>query len=230
MDRGAERTRSGESPSVQAVCFDLDGLMFNTEDVFEQAGVELLGRRGHRFTPEIRRQMMGRRADEAIRHLIETLKLEEDVAELRAEARSTFFELLEERLAPMPGLFELLDLIDGRGLPKAVTTSSDRPYMEQILLRFDLLARFDVTLTAEDVANGKPHPEIYLTAAARLGVPGGSMMVLEDSENGCRAAAAAGAVAVAVPSRHSRDHDFSVAHVEASGLLDPLIQRLVGTA
>jgi beta-phosphoglucomutase-like phosphatase (HAD superfamily) len=84
-----------------------------------------------------------------------------------------------------------------------------------------------VTLTAEDVTQGKPHPEIYLTAASRIGVKPGEMLVLEDSEMGTRSAAAAGAVAVSVPHEHSRNHNFSSAYLIAEGLHDPRILRLI---
>jgi beta-phosphoglucomutase-like phosphatase (HAD superfamily) len=82
-------------------------------------------------------------------------------------------------------------------------------------------------LTAEDVSRGKPHPEIYQRAAERLGVAPAEMLVLEDSEAGTRAAAAAGAHIISVPHRHSRHHDFSVARGVAASLVDPVILSLL---
>ena len=212
---------------IKAVVFDLDGLMFNTEDVFNEAGRELLDRRGHVLTPELLSQMMGRRAEEAFGILIETLNLTETVPELLAESQQIFDELLDSILAPMPGLFRLLEHIEAAELPKAVATSSGRLYLENLLNRFDLLARFPLTLTAEDVTRGKPHPEIYLIAAERLGVAPSEMLVLEDSEAGTQAAAAAGAVIVSVPHDHSRAHDFSVADYVAESLVDPFVLGLI---
>eukprot|EP00913_Durusdinium_trenchii_P023340 g21918.t1 len=208
-------TPPSTSITIKAVVFDLDGLMFNTEDVFNASGRELLKRRGHVMTPEILSQMMGRRAEEAFAILIEMLNLTETIPELLAESQKIFDSLLESALAPMPGLFHLLDHIENARLPKAVATSSGRTYLEGILSRFELLERFPLTLTAEDVTKGKPHPEIYLSAANRLGVEPPEMLVLEDSEAGTRAAAAAGAVAISVPHEHSRAHDFTVAHYVA---------------
>ena len=100
------------------------------------------------------------------------------------------------------------------------------PYLASMLERFDLQKRFDPLLTAEDVAHGKPHPEIYLTAARKIGVDPAEMLVLEDSEAGTRAAAAAVAIAVSVPHQHSRSHDFRVATHVVSGLNDPLLLAL----
>lgn len=218
-----------EQVKIKAVVFDLDGLMFNTEDVFHLTGTELLRRRGKQATPAVFHAMMGRRAVDAFQAMIDLMELTETIEELQAESSEIFDELLDHHLAPMPGLFELLALIDERGLPKGVATSSDRAYLTRILGRFGLLERFDPTLTAEDVSRGKPHPEIYLTAAARIGVAPHEMLVLEDSENGTRAAAAAGAHIISVPHAHSRHHDFSVAQGVANGLHDLLIHNLLQT-
>lgn len=223
-----ERQQGGATDiKISAVVFDLDGLMFNTEDVFNASGRELLDRRGHVMTPELLSKMMGRRAEESFGILIETLNLSETIPELRAESQLIFDSLLESILAPMPGLFELLDHIESANLPKGVATSSGRNYLQKLLGRFDLTERFPLTLTAEDVSRGKPHPEIYLSAAERLGVSPTEMLVLEDSEAGTRAAAAAGAVAISVPHEHSRGQDFSVAHYVAESLVDPYVLGLL---
>ena len=213
--------------TVKAVVFDLDGLMFNTEDVFDLAGDELLRRRGLRMTDAIRDGMLGRRPPEAFAHLLKMTGLREPVDALQAESREIFHAFLEIHLQPMPALFELLDHLEKRGLPKGVATSSPRRYMEGILTRYQLLPRFAMTLTAEDVERGKPAPDVYLKAAATLGVSTSDMMVLEDSEAGTRAAAAAGALIVSVPHRHTAKHDFSTASHVASSLGDPLIYRLL---
>lgn len=212
---------------IRAVVFDLDGLMFNTEDVFYVAGDEFMRRRGLEMTDRVRDGMIGRRGPEALRHLVETTGLREPVEAIGAELREIFMDLLDAHLRPMPALFELLAHIEERKLPKGVATSSSRRYMENILSRYQLLPRFAMTLTAEDVVRGKPEPDIYLKAAETLGVSTSEMLVLEDSEAGTRAAAAAGAVIVSVPHRHTARHDFSTARHVASSLGDPVIYRLL---
>jgi HAD superfamily hydrolase (TIGR01509 family) len=219
---------SAPLPTIRAVTFDLDGLMFNTEHVFHITGNELLRRRGKEMTRELLVQMMGRRPHEAFAAMIQMHGLRETFEELLIESQVIFEELLPVHLAPMPGLDELLDLIEARGLPKGVATSSPREYLENILGRYKLLGRFSYMLTAEDVTHGKPHPEIYLKSAEAAGVQPGEMLVLEDSEAGTRAAAAAGAVIVTVPHEHSREHDFSCATYIADSLVDPHILRLLG--
>jgi HAD superfamily hydrolase (TIGR01509 family) len=207
--------------------FDLDGLMFNTEDVFTLAGTELLRRRNKPAPREMFDRMMGRRPHEAIGVMIDMMELSETTDELLAESERLFRGLLDEWLAPMPGLFELLQLIEARQLPKGVATSSPRHYLLGLLRRFQLEERFAVTLTAEDVTHGKPHPEIYLKAAERMGVAPAEMLVLEDSAAGTQAAAAAGAHIISVPHVHSRGHDFSRAKGVASSLVDRVILELL---
>lgn len=212
---------------IKAVVFDLDGLMFNTEDIFEQSNHQVVSRRGKQISPELRQQMMGRRAHEAFQLMIDDLGLTETVEEIMSEETEAFTAMLDDQLAPMPGMLELLDHLEDARLSKAVATSSGREYLHDILGRFGLLPRFHMTLAAEDVENGKPHPEIYETAAQRLGIATFEMMVLEDSEAGTQAAAAAGAITVSVPTKHSRLHDFTTATHIADSLADPLIYRLL---
>ena len=213
---------------IKAVVFDLDGLMFNTETIFNEVGHEILRRRGHLMTPLLIGQMMGRRSQDALQVMIDMHNLAETPEQLAAESWDLFFDLAADRLEAMPGLYELLDVIDRRQLPKGVATSSSRAYLERVLGQFDLLPRFPMTLTAEDVTHGKPHPEIYQTAAGRLRVDPSEMLVLEDSQAGTNAAAAAGAVIVSVPHEHSAHHDFSRATFIADSLADPRVLALLG--
>jgi HAD superfamily hydrolase (TIGR01509 family) len=213
---------------MQAVVFDMDGLMFNTEDVYTEVGTELLRRRGHRFTAELKDAMMGLQAQPSFEQMIHHCNLKETWMELAAESNRLFIEFLPRRLAPMPGLLDLLAALEQAAIPKAIATSSRRELVDPCLDPFRLAERFQFILTAEDVLHGKPHPEIYLTAARRFKTSPGEMMVLEDSQIGCRAAVAAGAYAVAVPGEHSRNHDFNMASLVASSLSDPRLLATLG--
>jgi HAD superfamily hydrolase (TIGR01509 family) len=213
-----------------AVVFDLDGLMFNTEDLYQDVGSELLRRRGHVFTPGLLDKMMGRPGAIALQFMIDEHALTDTVPQLQAECDDIFFTILSARLAPMPGLLALLDALESANIPKAIATSSRRSFLAQVLQPFALQPRFVFTLTAEDVTHGKPDPEIYLTAASRLDRHPGEVLVLEDSQNGCRAAVAAGAFAVAVPGGHSLRHDFSGAQFIAESLADRRIYDALGIA
>lgn len=213
-------------PKIQAVCFDLDGLMFNTEEVFYVSADVLLQRRGLRMSRGAMDAMLGLRPLESLTAFRDYMQLDEDPADLLAESRVIFHEMLNDHLQPMPGLYELLDLIESRNLPKGVATSSPRDYLEDIFNRFELTSRFPIRLTAESVTHGKPNPEIYLKAAEQLGVQPENMLVLEDSGTGTRAAAAAGAFIVSIPHEHTSGHDFSRSKYIASGLNDPFILKL----
>lgn len=214
-------------PAPTAVVFDMDGLMLNTEDVFDLAGDELLARRGLKMTDRIRHQMIGRRPYEAFTAMKELTGITDRIEDLMDETRELFAAHAATSLACMPGLINLLNRVERAGLPRAVATSSPRAYMEDLLSRFELLQRFQLTLTAEDVSQGKPHPEIYLTAADRLQVRPDQMLVLEDSETGTRAAAAAGARVVAVPNQHTAFGDFSMAALKVDSLEDERLLSLI---
>jgi HAD superfamily hydrolase (TIGR01509 family) len=212
----------------RAVVFDLDGLLFNTEELHTDVGVEVLRRRGRQFTGELKDAMMGRPGRVALQVMIDHHGLPDTAADLYAECDLIFADILDARLALMPGVSQLLLALEAAGLPKAIATSSSRAFVTNVLSRFNLEPRFDFILTAEDVVHGKPHPEIYLKAAARLGHPPTDVLVLEDSHNGCKAAAAAGAFAVAVPGGPSLKHDFSFASLVVESLADPRLYDVLG--
>jgi len=216
-----------DSPRLVAVVFDLDGLIANTEDLYEQADVEVLRRRGKQVDSKLRAQMMGRPAAESLRKMIEWHALEDTVELLDAERSLLRDKLLETSIEPMPGLVDLLDALEAAGIPKAIATSGTRSYAAKVLPRLDLQGRFAFVLTAEDVARGKPAPEVYQLAARKLSLTPPETMVLEDSENGCRAGVAAGAFTVAVPNRHTRSHSFAGVEFVADTLADPRIRRVL---
>ncbi len=227
MDNSAANSLPPASREIQAVVFDLDGLMFNTEEIYQDVGSELLRRRGKSFEADLMDAMMGRPARVALQIMIDHHQLETDVESLSAESSETFMELLEGRIAPMPGLVDLLHALEAANIPKSIATSSSRHFVLHVLDRFGYQPRFEFVLSCDDVTHGKPNPEVYLAAAERFGIVPGQMLVLEDSQNGCRAASSAGAVTVAVPGGASLRHDFGMANLVISSLADPaLYERL----
>lgn len=213
---------------MRVVVFDMDGLMFNTEDVYTLVGTEMLQRRGHAFSEELKHQMMGLPPQSSFELMIRHCGLSDTWQQLAEETSELFVRYLPDYLAPMPGLLPLLDALEQADIPKAIATSSRGKLADCCLAPFDMQRRFQFILTAEDIVRGKPDPEVYLMAARRFGVPSAEMLVLEDSENGCRAAAAAGAFVVAVPADHSRGQDFSMASLVADSLADPRLYEVLG--
>jgi pseudouridine 5'-phosphatase len=216
-------------PAFRAVVFDMDGLIFNTEDIYTRVGSELLRRRGRQFSLELKHAMMGLPPKQSFQMMIRRLQLDDTWEDLSRESNDLFVNMLPGRIKMLPGVTELLDRLEAMRLPKAIATSSCRELTDACLLPFDLARRFQLILTSEDITDGKPHPEIYLTAAKRLGVRPTEMLVLEDSENGCRAAAAAKAFTVAVPGGHSRGQDFSMASLIIDGLADSRLVELLAS-
>jgi HAD superfamily hydrolase (TIGR01509 family) len=216
-----------KSPRFWAVVFDLDGLMFDTEALSYRVAGEMLAERGKAFTPEIVATMIGRRAVDAVESFRRLAGVDEPAELLLAEARRRFADELDAAVHPTPGLFVLLQRLEALRLPRAVATSSRRVYAEGLLARHGLLGQFAFVLTGDDVARGKPDPEIYRKAADRLGVPPASMLVLEDSRPGIEAARAAGAFAVGVPHEHSPAAGLGQPDLIVPRLDDPALLALL---
>jgi len=171
---------------------------------------------------------MGLTADVSLQVMIDFHDLDATVRQLKQESDEIFDKILADRLAPMAGLPELLDALEAVPIPKSIATGSDRSFTKTVLGYFGYEPRFQFVLTSDDVVQGKPHPEIYLTAAERFGLEPARMLVFEDSENGCRAAMAAGAFTVAVPTSHSKHHDFNGVGLVADSLADTRIYEVLG--
>jgi pseudouridine-5'-monophosphatase len=216
------------TPGVLGVALDMDGLLFETESLYWTVGQRVLDRRGHKFSHPLQQRMMGRVGVAAIQQMIDFHQLDDDPHDLLAECDAIYHELLAEGPDPMPGLDHLIDALISSGIPFGIATSSRKVFANRILEPqrwFDSLA---FLLTGDDVQNGKPHPEMYLTAADRLGICPTRMLVLEDSGNGSAAGVAAGAVVIAVPSQFTRDHSFENVHAVAQSLCDPIIGQTLG--
>lgn len=211
---------------IKAISFDMDGLLFNTEDLYSIVEEEYLKRRQLAVNHEVTRKMMGRPANESIAIMIEAYRLTETIDQVLDEMDTIFEAILPVQLALMPGAYDLLRRVDEMGIPKAITTSSRLIFLERLLDISNLDIEFDFFLTSENVENGKPNPEIYLKSAAKFDISPAHMAVFEDSENGCRAAVAAGTIAVAVPSAKSKTHCFEGAAVVCESLLDSQISLL----
>ena len=193
---------------IRAVAFDMDGLMFDTEEVYNRVGCELMRRRGCDYSEELCHALMGTPPEVSFTTMINWHSLTDTWQELQAESDAIFLEFLRDGFKMMPGLPELLAEIERLGLPKAVCTSSSPNLVEPVLAAYDMAPRFDFILTAADVTLGKPNPQIYLKAAARFGVEPAAMMVLEDSVLGTQAALAAGAMTFTVLAEHNKTRVF----------------------
>ncbi len=203
--------------------FDMDGLMFETESVYYKAAEVLLGRRGYAYTDELCREVMGRPPRYCFEKFIEAYDLPETWEALSDESEDIFLELLKEGYETMPGLYLLLDRLESCRIPKCVATSSSRRVTEAILAKDCLKKRFGFVITSNDITRGKPDPQVYLTAAGRLGIAPEHLAVFEDSSAGVEAAKHAGAVCFALRADHNREVDLSKADLITDTLADPRI-------
>jgi HAD superfamily hydrolase (TIGR01509 family) len=184
---------------VEAALFDMDGLLLDTEVIYIEAMQAAARSLGREMALDFCHSMIGVPAKEC------TLMIEAYYGEGFSieEFRGRFYELLRGLLdagIPLkPGVVELLDFLAGRGLPLAVATSSERGTAERHLAKAGLLDRFTALATRDDVERPKPHPDLYLEAARRLGVAPERCLAFEDSNIGLEAAHAAGAMAFMVP-------------------------------
>ena len=214
---------------IQATVFDLDGLLVNTEELYQDVGTELLRRRGRTFDADLLDAMMGRPEHNALSIMIEWHGLDDTIETLADETKEIFQTLLATRLALMPGAKNLIEHIRLLDISLGVATSSGPEFAHDVLSRVELLDAFNFILTSADVIAGKPDPEIYRLAAKTACAQPEKMLVFEDSETGCKAAVASGAITVAVPSGHSHQHSFSGAELIATSLADARIYELLSS-
>jgi HAD superfamily hydrolase (TIGR01509 family) len=192
---------------IEAVVFDLDGVLVDSEPVWEQVRRGLVAERGGRWAPDAQRRLMGMSTREWARYLSEDLGVglpPDQVAELvidRMAARYT------ERVPLLPGAADAVHRMGARW-PLAVASSSPSRLIDTVLRAAGLRSCFAVVMSTEQVAHGKPAPDIYLAVTAALGCLPPECAAIEDSSNGLRSAAGAGLRVIAVPqSRYPPDPD-----------------------
>ncbi|WP_067185859.1 HAD family hydrolase [Microtetraspora niveoalba] len=184
---------------MDAVLFDMDGLLVDTEKVWFEVESEVVTRLGGTWGPEHQERLVGGSWERSIAYMLAVT--EADVAP--SVVGEWLLDGMERRLADgvetMPGALELLRAVADEGVPIALVTSSLRVIADAVLKSVGR-EHFDIIVTADDVTWTKPHPEPYLTATGLLSVEPGRCAVLEDSPNGVASASAAGCRVVAVPS------------------------------
>lgn len=227
--RVATRASAAARLPILGVALDMDGLLFETESLYWQVGQRVLQRRGFKFSSELQQRMMGRVGVAAIEQMIDFHDLEDDPHALLAESDQIYHELIAGGPEPMPGMEELIAMLQELGVPFGIATSSRSVFALKILQPQPWFHSLSFLLTGDDVSCGKPDPEIYLSAAQRMAICPSRMLVLEDSGNGSAAGVAAGTVVIAVPNACTHSHRFEAVFAIASSLRDPVIRHtLVG--
>jgi HAD superfamily hydrolase (TIGR01509 family) len=186
---------------INGVVFDLDGLLLDSEQVWDSVREELVKERGGRWPPNAQRDMMGMSSPEWSRYLHEELGLPERPDELNREVVQRVETVYRQRLPAIAGGREAVQRIAARW-PVALASSSNRELIDLALGLLGVASLFRATVSSEEVARGKPAPDVYREATRRLGVEPTEAAAVEDSHNGIRSAKAAGMRVIAVPNPH----------------------------
>jgi HAD superfamily hydrolase (TIGR01509 family) len=192
---------------LEAALFDLDGLLVDSEPLWHEAEISVLGSYGVPLTVEMCRETKGRYVSEAVQHWHDRYPWDPpDFPKVVSEILDALDELVSTRLELKAGVQHALGECTERGLRLAVASSSPLRIIVAALERFGLDGIFEAACSAEHEAAGKPDPAVFLTAGQLLGATPGACVVFEDSVAGIRAAKSAGMLCVAVPEvRSSRD-------------------------
>jgi len=219
-----EAVENGAAGLPGAVVFDNDGLLLDTESVWTRAEHDLFERRGLEFTPADKLELVGTSAEIAGGVLERRLAEPGRAAALIEELNELVIAELEHGVEAMVGARELLHLLKERGTPIGLVSNSPLAFVRRSLQIAGFHDRFDVVISAHEVAAPKPAPDPYLEACRRLGVAAGpDIVALEDSPTGVAAARAAGLTVIGVPSIEGIALDE--AHEIAGSLLDEVVGR-----
>ncbi len=186
---------------IDAVVFDLDGVLLDSEQLWDEVREELARERGGQWPERAQADMMGMSSPEWSRYMHEVVGLPESPDEIAGEVVRRMEARYRERLPLIPGAREAVELLAARW-PLGLASSSNRPLIDLALEVGGLAPFFAVTVSSEEVGRGKPAPDVYLEAVRRLGVEPARTAAVEDSGNGIRSAHAAGLRVVAIPNAH----------------------------
>lgn len=179
--------------AIQALIFDMDGTLLDNMDVHVQAWLALLARQNiHWDADQFNRATAGLRNPELVARVFGVPQDDAAALALADQKEAHYRELMRDQIAPLPGLRALLEAARTRGLKLAVATSAPRDNIPFTLDGLGLAQTFDSVVGADDVQRGKPAPDIFLLAAARLGVPAAACLVFEDAVHGVEAGKRAG--------------------------------------
>jgi HAD superfamily hydrolase (TIGR01509 family) len=184
---------------LEAVVFDMDGLLLDTEAVYRVAIREACAGLGYEMAEPFYLSLIGTPDETSDAMMLAQFGAAFPLRDFHLGCRAQFEGLCREGVPLRPGAEELLRVLVRRGIPRGVATSTSRRTAEDHLARAGIRGQLDVLVTRSDVTHGKPHPESFLKAAAALGAAPARCLALEDSHNGVRAAAAAGMATVMVP-------------------------------
>jgi HAD superfamily hydrolase (TIGR01509 family) len=197
--------------AFDAILFDNDGILVDTEPLFLRATQEILATVDVELTAEVYHDISMRRGG-TVFDLAEARGITPDeIRALRKVRNRRYSELIDEGVRVLDGVAETLERLHGI-IPMAIVTTSDRGHFDLIHSQTELIRFFDFVIAQGDYSHHKPHPEPYLTAASRIGIAPERCLAIEDTERGVESATAAGMSCIAIPNELSRSGNFENAH------------------
>jgi len=203
---------------VTGVVFDMDGVLVDSEQVWDQARRDVVAAHGGTWKDSATRDMLGMSSQEWSRYVVEELGAQLTPEQVNDAVVEAMLEGYRRELPLLPGAREAIERAAAAGRTLALASSSNRPVIDLVLERMGVADRFAATVSSEEVGRGKPAPDVYLEAMRRAGITEG--VAIEDSENGIKSAHAAGLRVIAIPNPHFPPPD------EALALADEILPDL----
>jgi HAD superfamily hydrolase (TIGR01509 family) len=196
--------------AVQAVVFDLDGVLVDSEQAWDDARQDLVREHGGTWTPQATRAMLGMSSREWPVYVRDELGVDLTAEQINADVVRRLTERYQAELPVIDGAREAVERLGARW-PLALASSSNREVIDLVLDELGITGAFAATVSSEEVARGKPSPDVYLAAVAHLGAEPTACVAIEDSGNGIRSAHAAGLRVLAIPNPHFAPGDDALA-------------------
>ena len=196
--------------AVTAVVFDLDGVLIDSEQLWDDVREQLARERGGRWHERAQADMMGMSSTEWSRYMHDVIGLAEAPEEISAEVVRRLLAVYRVSLPLLPGAVEAVERLAERW-PLGLASSSNRDVIDAVLEQAEIAGHFRAAVSSEEVAHGKPAPDVYVEAARRLRVDPGRCAAVEDSRNGIRSARAAEMRVIAIPNPHYPPSDDTLA-------------------
>ena len=193
-------TSRDQTQRIAAVIFDLDGLLVDSEAVWDDVRKEFTEQNGGRWHERAQRDMMGMSSGEWSRYVRDELGVAMEPGQISQAVADRVADVYRERLPLLPGAVEAVRTLADEW-PRGLASSSNRHVIDLVLELAGIAHEFQATVSSEEVGAGKPAPDVYLAAAKRLDVDPADCAAIEDSTNGIRSAHAAGMAVIAVPNR-----------------------------
>jgi beta-phosphoglucomutase family hydrolase len=192
-------------PELEAVIWDMDGVLADTASHHFRAWHEIFARRGIKFTEADFKRGFGIRNDAIIKNILGKAITRDEIETIAKEKEAIFRRLIGKRIKPLPGAIELVRELHKRGIKMAIASSTVMANIHLIIGSLGIEKYFQAFITGHDVTEGKPSPQVFLLAAKRLGVEPRNCLVVEDAVAGVKAARSAGMHCLAISNTHPRE-------------------------